>query len=271
MNLKRFLTTIIGLPIVILFFVYANKYVIDVAFAIIAVIAMHEYIKCVQTKSKVISWLSYISALSIAFIHIIPQSIIENIGIIGAPILLLLLFLHVIISDMKISFENISYTLIGIIYICGFTVFLPILAGIKGYISGKLLIWLVIISAWGTDMCAFIIGRKFGKTKFSKVSPNKTIEGCIAGAIGSVLLNIIYVYFLNKFGHFGLSYITIGVISLLFSIIGQVGDFSASVIKRYFNVKDFSELFPGHGGMIDRIDSVIFIAPFAYFLLTTLL
>ena len=64
---------------------------------------------------------------------------------------------------------------------------------------------------------------------------------------------------------------TIGVISLLFSIIGQVGDFSASVIKRYFNVKDFSELFPGHGGMIDRIDSVIFIAPFAYLLLTTLL
>jgi len=93
----------------------------------------------------------------------------------------------------------------------------------------------------------------------------------IAGKIGRVLFNLFFCLIFKKFGSYGLSYITTGVIALLLSIIGQVGDFSASVIKRYFNVKDFSELFPGHGGMIDRIDSVIFIAPFAYFLLTTFL
>ena len=100
------------------------------------------------------------------------------------------------------------------------------------------------------------------------ISPNKTVEGCVAGCIGAITLNLVYAYFLNKFGNFEISYVTVGTIALILSIIGQIGDFSASVIKRYFNVKDFSELFPGHGGMIDRIDSVIFIAPFAYFLFT---
>lgn len=271
MNFKRIITTVIGLPIVILFFIFANKYIIDIAFAIIAVIAMYEYIKCVKTKSNVVSWISYLSVASIAFIHIIPNSILKNLELISIPSLVMILFLHVIISDMKITFEDIAFTLIGIIYLFGFTVFLPIIAGISGYISGKLLIWFVIISAWGTDMCAYFIGYRFGKNKFSKVSPNKTIEGCVAGCIGAVVLVLIFTLLLNKFGHFGLSYMTVGVIALLLSIIGQVGDFSASVIKRYFNVKDFSELFPGHGGMIDRIDSVIFIAPFAYFLLTTFL
>ncbi len=271
MNVKRILTTIIGLPIVILFFIFANKYIMDIAFGIIAVIAMYEYRHCVSNKAKTIAWISYASVMSIALIHVIPSNILKNIQIICIPSLLMILFLHVIISDMKITLEEISYTLFGILYIFSFTVFLPIIYGISGYISGKILIWFVIISAWGTDIFAFIIGRKFGKTKFSKVSPNKSIEGCIAGSIGAVLLNMLFVLFLNKYGHYGLSYITTGVIALLLSIIGQVGDFSASVIKRYFNVKDFSELFPGHGGMIDRIDSVIFIAPFAYFLLTTFL
>ena len=67
------------------------------------------------------------------------------------------------------------------------------------------------------------------------------------------------------------NYITIGIMAIILSIIGQIGDFAASVIKRHFEVKDFSNLFPGHGGMIDRIDSVIFIAPFAYFFITNLL
>ena len=271
MNFKRFLTTIIGLPIVLLFFIFANKYIIDIAFAIIAIIAMYEYRKCVSNKSNTIAWISYLSVSFIAFIHIIPNNILKNLELISIPSLLLILFLHIIISDMKITFENIAFTLIGILYIFGFTVFLPVIAGISGYISGKLLIWFVIFSAWGTDIFAFTIGHRFGKTKFSKVSPNKTVEGCIAGGVGAVILNIIYVYFLNKYGNFELSYVTVGVIALLLSIIGQVGDFAASTIKRYFEVKDFSELFPGHGGMIDRIDSVIFIAPFAYFLITTFL
>lgn len=271
MNIKRIITTIIGFPIVMLILIFGNKYIIDIAFAIVAIIAMNEYIKCVSNKTKTISWISYVFVASMALIHLLPQHITEIILVFELPVLLLILFLHVIISNMKITFENISYTLIGIIYVYCFIVFLPILYGVEGKITGKILIWYVIFSAWGTDVFAYLIGKKFGKTKFSKVSPNKSIEGCIAGIIGSVVINLVFTYFVNTIGNFEISYLTIGIICCVLSIIGQIGDFSASVIKRYFEVKDFSELFPGHGGMIDRIDSVMFIAPFAYFLLTMFL
>ncbi len=151
--------------------------------------------------------------------------------------------------------------------------FIALTYGIEGNISGKILVWYIIIAAWGTDTFAYLCGKslKLGKTKFSKVSPNKSIEGCVAGTIGAVILCLIYTFGINQYFGFEISYISIAVISFILSIIGQIGDFSASVIKRHFGVKDFSELFPGHGGMIDRIDSVMFIAPFAYLLLTMFL
>lgn len=271
MDVKRILTTVIGFPIVVLVLVLGNKYIIDVLLAIIAIIAMGEYIKCVSKKAKVVSWISYLLAASIALIHILPNYILITMLHFGIPILLLILFLHVIISNMKITFEDITYTLIGILYVLGFIIFLSLTYGSDGNISGKILIWFILFSAWGTDIFAYLVGRKIGKTKFSKVSPNKSIEGCVAGIIGAIVINIIFSFILNMYFEFEISYLTIGIITLVLSIIGQIGDFSASVIKRYFEVKDFSELFPGHGGMLDRIDSVIFIAPFAYLLLTMFL
>ena len=172
---------------------------------------------------------------------------------------------------MKISFQDISFTLIGILYIFCFILFLPLTYGIDGEISGKILIWYIIFTSWGTDVFAYLIGKHFGKRKFSKVSPNKTIEGCIAGVVAAVIISMLYTIFINTYFGLQISYFTIAMISAILSGIGQIGDFSASVIKRYFEVKDFSELFPGHGGMIDRIDSVMFIAPFAYLLLTLFL
>ncbi len=268
MNIKRVTTTLIGFPIVILFLVLSNKYLIDIAFAIIALIAMREYTKCVSHKAKVISWIGYLSAISISLLHIIPIQIVTTIAIFGLPTLIMTLFLHVIISNMKITFEDISYTLIGILYIIGFVIFLPLIYGIEGEVSGKILIWYIIFSTWGTDVFAYLIGKYFGKHKFSKVSPNKTIEGCVAGTISAIIFCLVYTFFINKYSNLEISYITVLIISTVLSIIGQIGDFSASVVKRHFEIKDFSDLFPGHGGMIDRIDSVMYIAPFAYLLFT---
>lgn len=133
--------------------------------------------------------------------------------------------------------------------------------------NGKILIWYVFISAWGTDIFAYCIGIKFGKHKFSKISPNKSIEGCIAGTVGAVICMLIYTFICNTVLNMNINYILISVIGIILSLVGQIGDFAASSIKRYTGIKDFSNLIPGHGGMLDRIDSVIFIAPFAYFLL----
>lgn len=273
MNVKRILTALIGLPIVLCFLVFGNKYILDVILAGIAIISMNEYIRCVSKNAKVVSWISYLCVASIAFIHVVPIEVINFIATLGVPILLLILFFHVIVTNMKITFEDISYTLIGILYILCFIMFFSLTYGVEGYISGKILIWYIIITAWGTDIFAYIFGKVLGlgKTKFSKVSPNKSIEGCIAGTLGAIILSLLYTLIINSYFGLGISYFTIFIISLLLSIIGQIGDFSASVIKRHFEIKDFSSLFPGHGGMLDRIDSVMFISPFAYLLLTMFL
>ena len=176
----------------------------------------------------------------------------------------LVLFLHVIATNMKINIVDIALTFFGICYIVIFLMFIPILTGRE---NGKLLVWYIIFAAWGTDVFAYCVGRRIGKHKFSEVSPKKSIEGCIGGTLGSLVFIIGYTVFLNN--HFGMNinYLLISVIGIILSLIGQVGDFSASSIKRYVGIKDYSNIFPGHGGMLDRIDSVIFIAPFAYFLL----
>ena len=129
----------------------------------------------------------------------------------------------------------------------------------------------ILIAAFGTDVFAYLVGMKFGKHKFSKISPNKTIEGCIAGTVGAIILTVVYTIVMNNLFDMQINYVLIGVMGLILSLVGQIGDFAASVIKRFFEVKDFSNLFPGHGGMVDRIDSVIFIAPFAYLFITMLL
>ena len=112
---------------------------------------------------------------------------------------------------------------------------------------------------------------KFGKHKFSKISPKKSIEGCIAGIISGVLLVTISSLIFGNIFNIDFNYFAIVIIAFIINILGQIGDFSASCIKRYCEVKDFSNLLPGHGGIIDRFDSVIFAAPFAYYLLTMLI
>ena len=134
--------------------------------------------------------------------------------------------------------------------------------------NGRILVWFAIIAAWGTDTFAYLIGKRFGKHKFSQVSPKKSIEGCIAGTIGAILLALIYTIIINNTCNLEYSYIAIIGVTILLSIIGQIGDFAASSIKRYVNVKDYSNLIPGHGGMLDRIDSLMFLAPFAYVFFT---
>ena len=274
MKLKRVLTALIGFPFVVALLVLGNNYVFDAICSIIALISMNEYIKCTSKKVKVIRWISYLCAGCVGIVPLLPTEAFHLVFGIGIPVLLLILFMHVIATNMKITFEDISYTLIGILYIFGFMVFLPLIysntfgKNAEHQMLGKALIWFVLTTAWGTDMLAYFIGMRFGKNRFSKVSPKKSVEGCIGGIIGAILFTLLFTFGFNYFLGYEISYIVMTVIAIVLSIIGQIGDFSASVIKRHFEIKDFSELFPGHGGMLDRIDSVMYIAPFAYLLLT---
>lgn len=267
MKLKRILTGVIGFPIVALILILGNKYIIDAVFMIVAVISIYEYFKAVKTdgRSKPIEWIGYTACLPIGLMHVIPKQYIMQ--ILGAFIILLvaILFIIVIFSKMKIGIKDAALTLFGMAYIIMFLSFIPLIYGIE---NGKWLVWYIFIAAWGTDTFAYAVGIRYGKHKFSKISPKKSVEGCIGGIVGSTILMIIYTIFVNKYTGVNIAYWYIIPMGIILSTFSQIGDFAASTIKRTVNIKDYSNLFPGHGGMLDRIDSIIFVAPFAYFLLT---
>lgn len=128
-------------------------------------------------------------------------------------------------------------------------------------INGSLFVWLVYIIAFGTDTFAYFSGKIFGKHKlYPEVSPNKTIEGAIGGIIGCTIISLIYFDYLriNK-------YIYIIIFSVSASIFSMAGDLVASKIKRENKIKDFGNMLPGHGGILDRFDSVLFVAPIVYY------
>ena len=267
MDIKRITSGLLGFPLVLIILLIGNKYVVDIALAIIALLAMNEYFNAVQKVANPVRWLGYLSCFSIAVIHLVPDELLSMVVTLAVPTILLILFAQVIATEMKTNFKDIAYTFIGIFYVVFFMMFVAFIDGME---NGKILIWYAILAAWGTDIFAFFIGLHFGKHKFSKVSPKKSIEGCIAGTVGAILLMLVYTYITNTFWGTDYSYAFIALIGLILSLIGQIGDFAASSIKRFVDIKDFSNLIPGHGGMLDRIDSLIFLAPFAYALFTLL-
>ncbi|MCI8588005.1 MAG: phosphatidate cytidylyltransferase [Clostridia bacterium] len=263
-DISRILSAAIGFPIVAVLMIFGNNYVIDIALAIVGIQAMREYLNAVSKKSNPVKWISYLSCVIIAIMHIIPTEYVGLVQFLSIPVLIALLFFQVIVTNMKTNFNDITYTFIGICYIVFCVLSMSLIRGME---NGVLLIWYLILAGWGTDVFAYLIGKYFGKHKFSDVSPKKSIEGCIAGTVGAIILTVVYTYLINKYTDLNYSYWLTAIIGLILSILGQLGDFAASAIKRYVGVKDYSNIIPGHGGMMDRIDSLLFIGPFAYILL----
>ena len=265
MDIKRVTSALLGFPLVVIVLILGNKYIVDIFLALVAMLGMQEYFNAVSKESKPVRWIGYLSCLAIALVHIIPENvpskIMQSILLITIPAIMLILFLHVIITNMKINFKDMAYTLLGICYIPTFIMFLTMIDKMQ---NGKILLGYIFIASWGTDVFAYSVGCRFGKHKFSKVSPKKSIEGCIAGTIGAVVIALIYTFAINSILNLSYSYVLVIIATAILSVVGQVGDFAASSIKRYADIKDYSNLIPGHGGMLDRIDSLMFLAPFAY-------
>ncbi len=261
MNLKRVLTTLIGLPIVIIVLMLANEYVIGGIVLLASIICMYEYINVIKKVCKPIQWVGYLSNVLIVIASILSIEKTKTVLMFFVPVTLLVLFLKVICTNMKTTFKDVAYTLLSIVYIPFFLMFIELIRKME---NGKILIGFIFAISWGTDIFAYLIGKHFGKHYFSKVSPKKTIEGSVAGTIGAIVFTLVYTIIVNKFGNVEYSYIKLTIISALLSVISQVGDFAASIIKRFADTKDYGNLIPGHGGMLDRIDSLLFIAPFAY-------
>lgn len=138
---------------------------------------------------------------------------------------------------------------------------------------GEYTVWMIFISSWICDTCAYIVGMLFGKHKLApKLSPKKSVEGAIGGVAGSALAGALYCYFMveHVIEDRTVTWLFL-LISAVGAVISQVGDLAASAIKRNHEIKDYGKLIPGHGGVMDRFDSVIFTAPIVYLLVLLLI
>ena len=133
--------------------------------------------------------------------------------------------------------------------------------------DGKYIVWLIFLCSWGCDTCAYLVGVMFGKHKMAPVlSPKKSIEGGIGGVVGAALLGFIYASVFVDQLTIEKAKIIFPIVCAVGGIISQIGDLTASGIKRDHDIKDYSQLIPGHGGILDRFDSVIITAPIIFYL-----
>lgn len=160
-------------------------------------------------------------------------------------------------SKNQFSFDDVGFALIAIIYVgVGFYFF------IEMRVLGLDKLLFALLTIWATDSGAYFIGRAFGKKKLSaEISPNKTVEGFFGGIFSAILVGLIFHYFVN----FLPTYVQTVFVSVIVSIVGQMGDLVQSAFKRHYGTKDSGTIFPGHGGVLDRFDSLIFIMPILYF------
>jgi len=251
----------IGLLIVAILAFYIGNLPLIILSALISVIGLFEFYRALGLDKKNIAYLGY--AYSLIYYCLIYFKLNQYIFF-SVIAFLLVIFAIYVFTFPKYKTEEISLIFMGVMYI-------PILFSYvyktRTFDDGHYLAWLILISSWGSDTCAYAVGSLFGKHKIAPVlSPKKSVEGSIGGVLGAALIGGIFGAILS--GHF------ISTLSPVFtcaascaigSVISQVGDALASAIKRNHNIKDYGNLIPGHGGILDRFDSMIFTAPAIFF------
>ncbi len=247
------------------FIIYLNNSLVDSIFiTILALIACFEFFRAFKNKGiNAIHWIGYAGCLAIM---LIDNHVSEEYKILiykmAISILAVSLFAYMVISKLNRNIRDITITVMSLIYIPTLFSFIKRVLMLE---NGRILIWYVILGAFTSDTFAYFIGCKFGKNKLCPtISPKKTVEGSVGGIFGVILSYVILTAIGNYYFNFNMDIVYWILIAIVASIVGQMGDLTASAIKRYCGIKDFGNLIPGHGGVLDRFDSLIFVAPIVY-------
>ncbi|MGM0470692.1 MAG: phosphatidate cytidylyltransferase [Bacillota bacterium] len=199
-------------------------------------------------------------------IYLKTQGLIVNfnlyLGIISILYILLISNLFKQSLDFQSAIIDTAVTMLGVLYVCGFFLYLILIYNFKlsGVDIGKRLIWLPLLVTWATDTAAYFTGLNLGKNKLAPaISPKKTIEGAVGGLVGSLITVLIFGMWLP------LSLFERVILGLLLGIVSQLGDLVESTFKRDAQIKDAGTIIPGHGGILDRFDSLLFVLPVTYY------
>ncbi|MED3573382.1 phosphatidate cytidylyltransferase [Cytobacillus praedii] len=237
-----------GLPVVILAYLLAS-------------IALYELLK--MRKLKIISVPGIISLL-LLWIFLLPnqfQSLLDAIHFtkIEFALLAVLLFLtYTVVTKNKFTFDDVAFSILSTLYVgIGFYYF------IETREEGLIFIFFSLFIIWATDSGAYFIGRAIGKKKlWPEISPNKTIEGSVGGVFCAIIVALLFLLFTD----IPASFIQMLLITVVLSVFGQIGDLVESALKRHYDVKDSGNIMPGHGGILDRFDSLLFVWPLIHFI-----
>lgn len=280
---QRVLTAIVLLCVLALVVWQINTPIFVAVIAFFSAVASNEIMKCAKVNNK------FILIIGTAFSACVPFFASEKVllPIIDIPYwsnvinavphvayiiaLVLVMLLAMLKGYSHTKFEDVAISVFASVLVpYGFSIFVRLRDMFDNEQLGIYLIFFALICALGTDSGAQLGGIAFGKHKMSpNISPKKTVEGSICGVIFSIALNAVAIVLYNVFADAKLEtskIIILLVCALPISIMGMMGDLSASVLKRNFGIKDFGKIFPGHGGVMDRFDSSLFTLPLVYVL-----
>ncbi len=256
---QRVITAVIAL-IIFLPLLYLGGIPFDILVTLMGIVAMSEFLimkkKLLVSFEAIVSFLLMLSILLPVFwAGFWTQDTLGG----SFYLLALVLLVYTVISKNRFSFDDAGVLLLGGLY-AGLGFRFMMLARAES-------LWMMLYAlliVWVTDSGAYLIGRKIGKNKLAPhISPNKTWEGSIGGSLSAVVIVGAYLYFVQA--AFPYSFSTMLLWTLVFSVGGQLGDLIESAFKRHYGVKDSGKILPGHGGILDRFDSLLFVLPLMHF------
>lgn len=254
----RIWTGVIGLPLLI-FILYTGGFILVVGVSFLAFVGTMEYTRAINRLIR-----PKINVVLMIILAIMLMVTIKLDYYFLMPVLLvafIIIFCYEILSG-NVGIQRGSATLMGLIYV-------PIMFGhlflFETVNKGAYYMWLIFVIAFTTDTAAYFIGKSIGNRKIAPlISPKKTIAGSVGGVVVAALSTILYGTILSSYFSFVLPWYLYLVVGVFGSIAGQCGDLTASMIKRKVKIKDFGTILPGHGGILDRFDSILFIIPLIY-------
>ena len=257
--LIRIITGFVALLIFIPVLFFSDTFIFDIVIAVVSVVGTIELLKCVGIiKKYFISIPSmFVSFLVTLLIRYVPE---ETVVLIVIAYMFYLLYASVFAIKENTT-KDIALCFFATVFV---TISFASILITRQLPYGDILYLMIFIGAWSTDTFAYFTGKIFGRHKLiPDVSPKKTIEGVVGGILFCAFAFVLYGFIIAKLKRFNAepNYILLALAGIATSVIAILGDLSTSAIKRNYNIKDFGTIFPGHGGILDRFDSVMAVAP----------
>lgn len=238
------------------------------AFALaLALIGMYELYRVKSIEKSILGAVGYVAA---CVYFLLLRSTMEEYAIILFVFVFMFLMGVLVFAFPRYTVENVMFAFAGVFYVA---VMMSYLYKARMAENGNYFVWLIFVGAWGCDTCAYCVGKLFGKHKLAPIlSPKKSVEGSIGGIVGALLLGLLFAEAVKQKVAVDVDVRIFCILtSLAVAVVSQIGDLTASAIKRTYGIKDYGTLIPGHGGILDRFDSVLFSAPVVYFAMIILL